>query len=148
MTVIAVDFDGCLCESAWPEIGKARTPVINELRRRQADGARLILWTCREGELLAEAVMWCLNRGLRFDAVNDNIRENVEKYHNNCRKVWADEYWDDKNVLIVGEGKVTSMAYPREEGGMIVREWGMKELKFIGPEGYRKGRRKWWPWRR
>ncbi len=41
--VIAVDFDGCLCESKWPDIGEARQDVINELLRQQAEGAKLIL---------------------------------------------------------------------------------------------------------
>ena len=95
---IAVDFDGCLCINRWPEIGEPRQQVINELVRAQAEGARLILWTCREGEALDVAIMWCLNHGLRFDAVNDNLPEHTEQYGNNCRKVFADEYWDDKAV--------------------------------------------------
>ena len=98
--VIAVDFDGCLCESQWPKIGKAHDEVIHYLRMRQARGDKIILWTCREGQLLDEAILWCLNRGLKFDAVNDNLPENKEHFGNNCRKVWADEYWDDKSVIV------------------------------------------------
>ena len=52
----------------------------------------MILWTCREGHQLQAAVMWCLNHGLKFNAINDNLEENKEKYGNNSRKVWADEY--------------------------------------------------------
>ena len=98
--VIAVDFDGCLCENRWPDIGKANQPVINELTRRQTEGDRLILWTCREGLMLDAAIMWCLNHGLRFAAINDNLPENIDRYGNNCRKVYADEYWDDKSVIV------------------------------------------------
>lgn len=115
--VIAVDFDGCICESKWPEIGEPRQQVINELIKAQAEGAKLILWTCREGELLDAAVMWCLNRGLRFDTVNDNLDENKRLFGNNCRKVWADEYWDDKSVLVVNTGELTSIAFSKPEGG-------------------------------
>ena len=61
------------------------------------NGAKLILWTCREGELLDKAVAWCEERGLFFDAVNDNIPESIEKYGNNCRKVSADIYIDDRS---------------------------------------------------
>lgn len=113
---IAVDFDGCICENKWPEIGEPRQQVINELIKAQAEGARLILWTCREGEPLDAAVMWCLNHGLRFDAVNDNLQENIAAYGNNCRKVWADEYWDDRGVLITGVGDITSITFFRKEG--------------------------------
>lgn len=103
MKVIAVDFDGTLCKDRWPNIGEPYGEVINECIRRQADGDKIILWTCRSGALLDDALLWCLNRGLKFDAVNDNLAENIEKYGNNCRKVWADEYWDDKNVLVVSD---------------------------------------------
>lgn len=101
--IIAVDFDGTLCKEKWPNIGEPYGEVINECIRRQADGDKIILWTCRSGALLDDALLWCLNRGLKFDAVNDNLAENIEKYGNNCRKVWADEYWDDKNVLVVSD---------------------------------------------
>lgn len=100
---IAVDFDGCLCEAKWPDIGPARQFVINELLKQQAEGAKIILWTCREGEQLQAAVMWCLNHGIKFDAINDNLEENKEHFGNNSRKVWANEYWDDKSVLILGD---------------------------------------------
>lgn len=143
--IIAVDFDGCLCEDRWPEIGAARQSVINELMRRKAEGAKLILWTCREGERLQEAVLWCLNRGIRFDAVNDNLRENQREYGNNSRKVFADEYWDDKSVMIVNGGLVTTIAYQKPEGGMIVKQWMTKDLRFISPPPLKPFRRKrWW----
>ena len=96
---IAVDFDGCLCEAKWPDIGEPRIPVIQELIMQQADGAKVILWTCREGEQLKAAVMWCLNHGLKFDAINDNLPEIVEMYGNNSRKITCDYYIDDKAIL-------------------------------------------------
>lgn len=102
---IAVDFDGCLCEDAYPEIGKAHQSVIDELLRRQKEGCELILWTCREGWLLAEAVGWCKAHDLRFDAVNANSPRLVAKFGNDCRKVGADEYWDDRAVVINRSGR-------------------------------------------
>lgn len=96
MKVIAVDFDGCLCREKWPEIGAPNLAVINALKRQRRAGDKVILWTCREGALLEDAVEWCRTFGLEFDAVNDNLPENTAQYGNNCRKVWADEYWDDK----------------------------------------------------
>ena len=102
--VIAVDFDGTLCESKWPDIGEEHRELIEWLVRRQAEGARIVLWTCREGEMLDRAVMWCMNRGLKFDAINDNTKERIAQYGNNCRKVSADIYIDDRNAWIVGAG--------------------------------------------
>jgi hypothetical protein len=97
---IAVDFDGCLCVDRYPEIGEPVQYVIDLLAERKQYGDKLILWTCRCGEKLDEAVRWCAEHGLTFDAVNDNLPENIEKYGNNSRKVWADEYWDDRNMAI------------------------------------------------
>lgn len=128
---IAVDFDGCLCEAKWPDIGEPRQQVINELIKQQADGAKLILWTCREGHQLQAAVMWCLNHGLKFDAVNDNLEENKEYFGNNSRKVWANEYWDDKSVLVVNAGEVTSIVAARTEGGMVIKKWMNGSLQLV-----------------
>ncbi len=94
--IIAVDFDGCLCTNAWPGIGEANRDLISLLKFRRATGDKLILWTCREGKALDEAVEWCEARGLEFDAVNENLPEMNALYGNDSRKVGADRYIDDK----------------------------------------------------
>lgn len=96
--VIAVDFDGTLCKQAWPEIGEENKILIEHLKEQQAAGARLILWTNREGDLLEEAVEWCMAHGLTFDTVNANLPELIDLYKNDCRKINADIYIDDKAV--------------------------------------------------
>lgn len=93
--IYAVDFDGTLCESKWPGIGAPNKKLIQQLIQRREEGAKLILWTCRIDEKLQEAVDWCKKFGLEFDAVNDNLPENVDKYGNNTRKIWATCYIDD-----------------------------------------------------
>lgn len=97
--IYAVDFDGTLCKNAWPEIGEANMGLLAFLKREKADGAELILWTMREGGLLEEAIAWCAERGLTFDAVNDNLERLKEQYRNNPRKVYADCYIDDHNAM-------------------------------------------------
>ena len=96
-TIFAVDFDGTLCEQCWPEIGKPNLRLIGELIYRRSIGDKLILWTCRAGEQLDQAVEWCRSYGLSFDAVNDNLPEIVELYGNNSRKITADVYIDDRS---------------------------------------------------
>lgn len=93
---IAIDFDGCLCEDAWPDIGEPYWEVIHAAIREQVDGASLILWTCRTGHLLSEAIEACEGWGLTFDAVNANLPERLEYYGTESRKISADEYWDDR----------------------------------------------------
>lgn len=97
--VIAIDFDGCICENKWPGCGRPNMDVIREAIRERKNGTKLILWSCRTGEDLTEAVRYCKRFGLEFDAVNDNVPERTDDYMNSCRKVWADEYWDDRAVL-------------------------------------------------
>ena len=96
--IIAVDFDGTLCENAWPDIGKPNVALIDFLKQRREQGDKLILWTMREGTPLNKAYSWCAANGLFFDAVNDNIDELKEQYHNNPRKVFANWYIDDHNA--------------------------------------------------
>lgn len=94
--IIAVDFDGTLCENKWPDIGFANHKLIFELKVERDNGAKLILWTCRTGEKLAAAVAWCAELGLEFDAVNQNIPEMIEEFGEDTRKIYADEYIDDR----------------------------------------------------
>lgn len=96
--IIAVDFDGTLCVESYPEIGAPNLKLIRMLRKKQELGDKLILWTCRAGNKLDEAVEWCRMQGLYFDAVNDNLPEMVELWGNNSRKITADIYIDDKSM--------------------------------------------------
>lgn len=96
--IIAVDFDGTLCENKWPEIGAPKKEIIVYLKSRQKQGDKLILWTCRVGEMLEKAVRWCKERGLTFDAVNENLPEIIESFGSDTRKIFANEYIDDRNA--------------------------------------------------
>lgn len=119
---IAVDFDGTLVDNAFPDITQA-TPkwnVVDKLKndiewysRTYGYDVKLILWTCREdipeGNFLSEAVDYCYRTfGLEFDAVNENPwSEWGSKYPDKVRKIYADEYWDDKAVKGCFEWRVT-----------------------------------------
>lgn len=96
--IIAVDFDGTLCEDKFPEIGAEYGQLIIVLKSMKDNGHKLILWTCRAGEQLQDALDWCRVRGLEFDAVNENLPEQIAKYGGDTRKIFADVYIDDKSV--------------------------------------------------
>ena len=76
--IIATDFDGTIVANKFPEIGeplKGFTDklLIEELIDAQKNGAKIILWTCRLGKQLENAIEYCKLRGLVFDAVNDDL---------------------------------------------------------------------------
>lgn len=98
--VIAVDFDGCLCTRRWPDIGSPNRQLIRMLKMARSKGSKVILWTCREGKALEDAVKWCERHGLRFDAVNENLPEMNALFNNDSRKIGADIYLDDKAVKV------------------------------------------------
>ena len=96
--IIAVDFDGTLCFSKWPELGEPNKPLIEYLKAWKRQGNKVILWTCRAGDALDRAVSWCRDHDLEFDAVNDNLPEIIEQYGNNSRKISCDYYIDDRAI--------------------------------------------------
>lgn len=97
--IIAVDFDGTIVENRYPEIGAERPFAIETLKMLIADRHRLVLWTCREGELLDQALEWCRERGVEFYAANrDYPEETTDNNPHFTRKLKADLFIDDRNV--------------------------------------------------
>ncbi len=94
--IYAVDFDGTLSMAEWPGVGQVNKELVDFLIRRQMIGDKVILWTCRAGKPLKDAVDFCRRYGLIFDAVNDNLPEIVEQYGSNSRKITCDVYIDDR----------------------------------------------------
>lgn len=103
--VIAVDFDGCICaKGEYPGFGEPDMDVIHRLHEEQEKGAAIILWTCREGAALTEAVEACKRWDLYFDAVNESLPEWIDYYGVSSRKVGASEYWDDRACVVKAHG--------------------------------------------
>lgn len=99
--IVAVDFDGVLSSKGeWPGVGEPNKELMKRLIKFQKAGHKVILWTCRAGEALENAVEQCREHGLEFDAVNDNLPEIVALYGVNSRKITADYYIDDKAVKV------------------------------------------------
>ena len=103
MLKVIIDFDGTLCQNAYPEIGEPRAEVIAWCARARGKGVRLILYTCREDRpgqrpLLAEARLWCRAQGLDFDSANENLPDIIEEYGGDCRKIFADLYIGDAAI--------------------------------------------------
>ena len=111
--IIAVDFDGVLCENAFPEIGKPKYEIISCIQQLIDKGHEVILWTTRNGEELNRAVDWCGYYGLHFNNINGPATSNEAEYKNKylvqSRKVYADIYIDDHNLeYVMSSDRVTT----------------------------------------
>ena len=100
MAIYAIDFDGTLAETRFPEIIGPKEKMVKFVKAIQAAGHKTILWTSRAGEDLDNAVEWCREQGIIFDAVNENIPEHTAKWGNDTRKIYADYYIDDKAMTV------------------------------------------------
>lgn len=99
MKIHAVDFDGVIVQDMYPAIGLINKPIVEILLKIHKRGDKIILNTCRTGELLAKAVTACEKAGIHLDAVNENLPERIEKYGGDTRKISADYYWEDRAVI-------------------------------------------------
>lgn len=96
--IIGLDFDGTLVQDQFPEIGRLNVWLFNAAKKWRKKGYRVVLWTCRDGLQLDEAVAYCARLGLHFDSVNKNIPEVIEMFGGDTRKLYANIYIDDKNL--------------------------------------------------
>lgn len=145
--IIAVDFDDTLFQyvpapegttdySGRPgSIGKPHHALIQYLRNRRRDGDKLILWTCREGKALQEAVDACMVQGLQFDAVNANLPHMCpEGQWPDSRKVKADLYIDDKALKVrpwATPGPVADQAFQDMRRAVLDEVLGMVEWALV-----------------
>jgi hypothetical protein len=106
MFIISIDYDSTLFSGSYPERGEPIKEVIDKVKEFQENEfCESILWTCREGKSLEEAIERCKEQGLRFTSINENtpyekeyIKRKQEQGEDTFaqRKVYADVYVDDK----------------------------------------------------
>ena len=102
--ILAVDYDGTLFEGSWPDLGDPKEDVIAKVKKFKDAGSEIVLWTCREGVSLKEALERCKEVGLEFDSVNENSpsqKEYMEQRKEEgeifaTRKIFANFYLDDR----------------------------------------------------
>ena len=96
--IIAIDFDGTIVTNKSPAIGEPIPGAAENIRSLAVDGHYIIINTCRSNDDAIAAVNYLRREGIPFDAINDNHPGHVVQYGNNCRKIYADCYVDDKQV--------------------------------------------------
>lgn len=93
--IIACDFDGTLYRD-----GQVNTNLIMRLKADQRRGNIVILWTCRNGKRLNEALNTLMQYGLKPNFVNENAPITIKTLGYNPRKILADVYIDDKAINV------------------------------------------------
>lgn len=104
--IYAIDFDGTLCKNKYPDIGNPIIKNIDFVKDLKESGEIIVLWTCRSGEYLEDALEWCKEKNIEFDYVNENTDENIDKFQSDSRKIFADYYLDDKNIILDESGVI------------------------------------------
>lgn len=96
--VIAIDFDGTITtKNCFPDISEIRPHAREAINNFQKAGHKCILWTCREGRYLQDAMDFLFAEGIVMDDFN------YSPYQLQSRKIVADVYIDDKNVFMVDD---------------------------------------------
>ena len=95
MAIYAIDFDNTLAITRFPEIVAPNKKMVAFAKAVKAQGHQIILWTSRAGADLENAVEWCRVQGLVFDAVNEPLPEQIKRWGNDTRKIYADYYIDN-----------------------------------------------------
>jgi hypothetical protein len=98
-TILAIDFDGTICMSDYPKLGELRKGAATIIRALYAEGFGIVINTCREGHALSNAMYWLDKNNIPYHYVNCNFPHLIDLYSADCRKISADMYIDDKNIL-------------------------------------------------
>ena len=116
--IYAIDFDGTIAMTKWPDIVGPRQEVVDFIKRLQKRGDQWILWTNRDGAVLDIALQWLNQYGLHPDAVNDNLPHMIAFFGRNPRKVFANFYIDDHNAggIILPEDDASLPGAGMEDG--------------------------------
>lgn len=103
---LGIDFDGTLCDEAYPNIGAPKAGAKEALTLFRALGYRIVIWTCRtchyhydifggdptqptlDREKVIEMKNWLKVHDIPYDEIDDGSRG----------KLHADFYIDDKGI--------------------------------------------------
>lgn len=114
---IAIDFDGTIVDHQYPKIGAEKLFAFDTILSLKKKGHFIILFTYREGKFLKEAIDFCKEHGVVFDAVNESyVGERSESFY--PRKLDVDLFIDDRNIGgFLGWDKIWQLIHP--EGGEL-----------------------------
>ena len=96
---LSIDFDGTICEHSFPEIGKLKPDADTYIRKLYREGHNIIINTCRSGKYEGMAQDFLDENNIPYHYINSNLPELIEHYGQDCRKISADVYIDDRCLM-------------------------------------------------
>jgi predicted kinase len=92
----AFDFDGTIVENAtFPAWGEIISGTVEKMNALYDDLKNVIIvWSCRSGDFENEMRRFLLEQKIKFDFINDN------PFYPGRRKIFAHEYYDDRNAFL------------------------------------------------
>lgn len=97
--VLAIDFDGTIVESKYPLIGKLKKDAKIYINLLYRQGHQIVINTCRSGVYQEEVKRFLEENKISFSYINENLPELIKRYKQDCRKISADIYIDDKCLM-------------------------------------------------
>lgn len=96
---ISIDFDGTICELAYPAVGEIKKDAAFYIKKLHNDGHEIIINTCRSGKYEGDAVDFLFRHNIPYHYINSNMPRLIEQYGQDTRKISADVYIDDKCLM-------------------------------------------------
>jgi hydroxymethylpyrimidine pyrophosphatase-like HAD family hydrolase len=97
--VLAVDFDGTITKyNCFPYANEVMPHAAEVIRLLHDLGVVIVLWTCREGIFLLEALDYCRKQDVPIDYANENLPEIDVNGSYAQHKVYGTMYVDDANA--------------------------------------------------
>lgn len=97
--VLAIDFDGTICDESFPEIGNLKPNADKYINRLHDEGFHIVINTCRSGRYEGMAHQFLKELGVRYHFMNCNMPYMIDEYGQDCRKISADIYIDNKSLF-------------------------------------------------
>jgi hypothetical protein len=102
--IIAVDFDGTITKKSTFPLKPTKEDLapyaVETLKALHNMGCEIILWTCRSGKQIVDALTFCGEVGIPIDYANQPARQCYDSWGNfyESPKIFANYYIDDFNL--------------------------------------------------
>ena len=100
MAIVAVDFDGTICEHKFPDIGELKPYCKEVMNLLKEAGHEIIIWTCRcddeHGPYKTKMKEWLDKNEIPYDKINENVISEFQP----IPKIYFDVCIDDRNLFM------------------------------------------------